>query len=222
MGVVIGEQLGALWRSLLLGAGLALLYDALRALRRRLRCRALLTPALDTLYSLVLLAALAAYAQRVGMGELRLYALLTAALGGTLTFLLLSPLLRPLWDFWADCLAAVLRLLHAPLLCVKKYYGKLHKLAKKHFLFLRRSLIIEDYRHTARHARRAAERKGGAAHGKKGAKDTTHSRTARAAADPSPAAPRRCAPPDAPTEDRRGASGDGLAQHAGRGAAAGE
>ena len=35
MGVDLSAQLGALWRSLLLGAALALLYDGLRALRLR-------------------------------------------------------------------------------------------------------------------------------------------------------------------------------------------
>lgn len=37
MGIEIGAQLDALWRSLFLGAAFALLYDGLRALRLRPR-----------------------------------------------------------------------------------------------------------------------------------------------------------------------------------------
>ena len=39
MGIEIGAQLDALWRSLFLGAAFALLYDGLRALRLRRRTR---------------------------------------------------------------------------------------------------------------------------------------------------------------------------------------
>lgn len=140
MGIEIGAQLDALWRSLFLGAAFALLYDGLRALRLRRRTRRALTDLLDALYCLFLTAALLAFTLRIGQGELRLYMLAFIALGAYLSFALLSPLLRPLWDFWADCLFAFARLLRAPLLLVKKYYGKLHKFAKKLFLFSRRTL----------------------------------------------------------------------------------
>lgn len=43
MGIEIGAQLDALWRSLFLGAAFALLYDGLRALRLRRRTRRALT-----------------------------------------------------------------------------------------------------------------------------------------------------------------------------------
>ena len=125
MGIEIGAQLDALWRSLFLGAAFALLYDGLRALRLRRRTRRALTDLLDALYCLFLAAALLAFTLRIGQGELRLYMLAFIALGAYLSFALLSPLLRPLWDFWADCLFAFARLLRAPLLLVKKYYGKL-------------------------------------------------------------------------------------------------
>ena len=137
MGIEIGAQLDALWRSLFLGAAFALLYDGLRALRLRRRTRRALTDLLDALYCLFLAAALLAFTLRIGQGELRLYMLAFIAFGAYLSFALLSPLLRPLWDFWADCLFAFARLLRAPLLLVKKYYGKLHKFVKKLFLFSR-------------------------------------------------------------------------------------
>ena len=166
MGIEIGAQLDALWRSLFLGAAFALLYDGLRALRLRRRTRRALTDLLDALYCLFLAAALLAFTLRIGQGELRLYMLAFIALGAYLSFALLSPLLRPLWDFWADCLFAFARLLRAPLLLVKKYYGKLHKFAKKLFLFSRRTLIIENYKRSARRSRRAAERRGGVQYGR--------------------------------------------------------
>ena len=150
MGIEIGAQLDALWRSLFLGAAFALLYDGLRALRLRRRTRRALTDLLDALYCLFLAAALLAFTLRIGQGELRLYMLAFIALGAYLSFALLSPLLRPLWDFWADCLFAFARLLRAPLLLVKKYYGKLHKFVKKLFLFSRRTLIIENYKQIGR------------------------------------------------------------------------
>ena len=101
MGIEIGAQLDALWRSLFLGAAFALLYDGLRALRLRRRTRRALTDLLDALYCLFLAAALLAFTLRIGQGELRLYMLAFIALGAYLSFALLSPLLRPLWDFWA-------------------------------------------------------------------------------------------------------------------------
>ena len=161
MGIEIGAQLDALWRSLFLGAAFALLYDGLRALRLRRRTRRALTDLLDALYCLFLAAALLAFTLRIGQGELRLYMLAFIALGAYLSFALLSPLLRPLWDFWADCLFAFARLLRAPLLLVKKYSGKLHKFAKKLFHFSRRTLIIENYKRSARRSPRAAARRGG-------------------------------------------------------------
>ena len=166
MGIEIGPQLDALWRALFLGAAFALLYDGLRALRLRRRTRRALTDLLDALYCLFLAAALLAFTLRIGQGELRLYMLAFIVLGAYLSFALLSPLLRPLWDFWADCLFAFARLLRAPLLLVKKYYGKLHKFAKKLFLFSRRTLIIENYKRSARRSRRAAERRGGVQYGR--------------------------------------------------------
>lgn len=142
MGIEIGAQLDALWRSLFLGAAFALLYDGLRALRLRRRTRRALTDLLDALYCLFLTAALLAFTLRIGQGELRLYMLAFIALGAYLSFALLSPLLRPLWDFWADCLFAFARLLRAPLLLVKKYYGKLHKFGSHSKLNAEKSLTL--------------------------------------------------------------------------------
>ena len=206
MGIEIGAQLDALWRSLFLGAAFALLYDGLRALRLRRRTRRALTDLLDALYCLFLAAALLAFTLRIGQGELRLYMLAFIALGAYLSFALLSPLLRPLWDFWADCLFAFARLLRAPLLLVKKYYGKLYKVAKKLFLFSHRSLIIRDYRRSALRARRRAERKERIRYGKAkgGTKKGVRRRPSQAAAFVAAASRRRSSAPSAREDQQRG------------------
>ena len=73
-------------------------------LRRRKNRR--LTHALDGMYLLAVAPALLWYALRVGEGELRLVMLSAMGLGALLYVLALSPLLRPLWDFWLSAAAA--------------------------------------------------------------------------------------------------------------------
>ena len=205
MGIEIAEQLGVLARALLLGALLSLLYDALRAVRLRRRTHRGLTAALDLLYSLVLLLILLAFMLRVGNGELRLYTLAAIVLGAAAGFALLSPLLRPLWGFWAASLFALLRLLRAPFALLKKYYGKLHKFSKKLFLFSRHALIIENYKRSARRARRRAERKERIryAEAKARAREKVRRRAPEAAAGSASAARRR-APSSLAGQDRSG------------------
>lgn len=135
MGIEIGAQLDALWRALFLGAAFALLYDGLRALRLRRRTRRALTDLLDALYCLFLAAALLAFTLRIGQGELRLYMLAFIALGAYLSFALLSPLLQPLWEFWADCLFGLRPSSARAASAGKKILCKLHNLPKSIFLF---------------------------------------------------------------------------------------
>ena len=109
MGVQISQQLSAFLASILLGLGLGLVYDLLRAFRlaapgRRLGCL------LDGLYAAAVLAAVFYFTLAFGDGELRLYMVLGALGGGVLFFCLFSPLLRPLWSFWRDSLATALGL----------------------------------------------------------------------------------------------------------------
>lgn len=159
MGTDLSAQAFSLLQAILLGAAYALLYDGLRAMRLLRRTHRAFTSLLDALYSLTLAVTLFAFALRVGNGELRLYMFFAILLGAVLSFSLLSPFLRPLWDFWAATLFDLARLLTLPLRTAKKYYGKLHKLAKKLFLFYRHTLIIENYRWSARRARHRAERR---------------------------------------------------------------
>lgn len=165
MGTEIGAQFDALLKSLLLGMGLAMLYDALRAVRLKRRTRRALTDLLDTLYCLALAVISFSFALRIGGGELRLYMLFAAIAGAMISFALFSPFLRPLWSFWADTLFAFLQLLSFPLKMLKNFSNKAHKFSKKLFLFSRNSLIIENYRWAARRARRHYEKREGLSHG---------------------------------------------------------
>ena len=175
MGTAIGEQARALAASALLGAALALLYDLLRALRLRRRGSRALTFALDVFYCAALALSALAFALRLGGGELRLYALVSAACGAWAYAALLAPPLRALWEFWAQTLFALLRLVRLPFRLLRRAERNLHKTAKRLFIFFRRSYIIGSYRRYASRARRAAQRREGLRYGIQGkTKEKTH------------------------------------------------
>ena len=165
MGTVIGEQALTLAAAVLLGAALALLYDLLRALRLRRRGSRALTAVLDTLYVAALAVSGLAFALRLGGGELRLYAIVFGLCGAWAYGALLSPVLRPLWNFWARTLFELLRLARAPFRALARWRRNLHKICKRLFLFYRRSYIIGSYGRYARRARHAAERREGLRYG---------------------------------------------------------
>ena len=161
-------QLQLLVLSILLGAAGATVYDLLRAVRLRRGSARGLTHLLDGAYVTLSALALAAFGVRLGGGEVRIYTLLHAALGAALYFLLAAPLLRPLWDFWADAAAQLLRFSQLPFSLLWRAAKKLCKLAKKLFHFLRRYATIRRYRweYVLIHSR--ADRKGGHFHREKG------------------------------------------------------
>lgn len=94
-------------RSVLLGGALGLLYDLLRALR--VLGGRVWGGVLDSVYC-VLSVSLLFFFIMAGDGELRLFFLAGALGGGVLFFCLLSPVLRPLWDFWLEILLSPVRL----------------------------------------------------------------------------------------------------------------
>ncbi|MBR6738494.1 MAG: spore cortex biosynthesis protein YabQ [Oscillospiraceae bacterium] len=161
MGVEIARQLSDLGKSLLLGVGFALLYDALRSLRLLRRRQRGFTNLLDLIYCVLLAVATVSFTLNVGGGELRLFMIFGALGGAAASFLLLSPLLRGIWALWAGVLAWLWRLFRLPWRAAKNFYGKLHKLSKKAFLFARNLFIIKNYRRFARGARRRSEKKEG-------------------------------------------------------------
>ncbi|MBQ5739083.1 MAG: spore cortex biosynthesis protein YabQ [Oscillospiraceae bacterium] len=166
MGVEIAAQASALARAFLLGTLFALCYDLLRALRVQRKRRRALTDVLDALYVLFLAAALTVFARRIGGGELRLYALFAALAGAAVFFLGLSEALRPLWDFWARLVFALLALLRLPFRAAAAVSYKLHKRQKRLFLFYKKSFIIKNWGRSAAAARRKREREEGRRYGK--------------------------------------------------------
>ena len=97
----VSAQLLLLGQAALLGMLGGVVYDLLRPLRRGRLIH--LTDALFTGGGLVLMVW---FLTAVSRGEARLFLLLGACGGTGLYFLLLAPLLRPLWDFWAAAAAA--------------------------------------------------------------------------------------------------------------------
>jgi len=154
---------------------LGLVYDLLRALRLR-RERRGLTTLLDALYCALLALSAIVFALRVGDGELRLYMLLAALAGAFVYARLCAPLLRPVWTFWAETLYELVHLLCMPLQETEKIYGKLAKLCKRYFLFLKNDIIIHDYRRYAARAYRTSAKKGAEANGGKTEKARRRSR----------------------------------------------
>ena len=131
----VSVQLGQLGAAAALGAAAGLVYDLLRSARLIDRRDRRLTHLLDALFAAALGTGLLWLALVVGDGELRLYMVTAMTAGALLWFALLSPLLRPLWDFWIDALLALCRLLAAPFLFMLRQLKKLATSAKRVFSF---------------------------------------------------------------------------------------
>lgn len=132
MGTVVSEQLRAYLTAAALGAAAEAIYDLLRLVRLRRRRNRRLTHGLDAAFLLLVAPALLWYALRVGQGELRLIMLTAMGLGAAVYLLALSPLMRPLWDFWLSTAASTGRLLWLP---VKKFTAAGKSQAKNAVLF---------------------------------------------------------------------------------------
>ena len=128
----ISDQLVSFLRAALLGLMAGVVYDLLRAARLRRRRSRALTHILDAVYVLSALLVLFLFTLRQGQGELRLYMLLAMVLGLSFYFLLLGSIFRPLWAFWVDVLASLLKFLWKPagflLCCGKKFQIYIKKL----------------------------------------------------------------------------------------------
>ena len=163
VGTVVSEQLRAYLTAAALGAAAGAVYDLLRLVRLRRRRDRRLTHGLDAAFLLLVAPALLWYALRVGQGELRLIMLTAMGLGAAVYLLALSPLMRPLWDFWLSAAASTGRLLWWP---VKKITAA----AKKVFIFCRKCVMIRKKRAAEKEAERHAE----SADARKEAPDKSH------------------------------------------------
>ena len=130
MGIDLWGQALTFLGALGLGAGLGLVYDLFRLLRRRVRLP-LLGPVLDLLFWVVVTAGLFLYAISAGGGELRIYMALALFLGAAAYFLLLSRPVRFFSERMADAAALLWRLAVSPLVLLGRQGKKIEKTAKK-------------------------------------------------------------------------------------------
>lgn len=141
----VQAQLVSFAQAALLGLLGGCLYDLLRAVRLHRRSRTV-THITDALYTAVMLLMLWMFALRLGGGELRLYMLAAAALGFALYFLLLSPLLLPLWKFWVRAAAEFSAVLWKPAAWSMELVKKVEISIKKLFYFWRKYATIKKYK----------------------------------------------------------------------------
>ena len=146
MEIFIQQQLAELGEAALLGIICGTLYDLLRPVRVRHRHSKALTHAVDALFVLMVLLGVFLFALRIGKGEFRLFMLFGFVGGIAIYYLLLSELLRPLWDFWADAAEKFLSLLWKPLAIIGGVAKKTGLFTKKYFHFLRKYATIKRYR----------------------------------------------------------------------------
>lgn len=132
MAIVISTQLLAFLQSVLLGFGLGLLYDLLRALRLRVRRITVLS---DGFYCFVSGWCVFLFVLRHNNGQLRGF-LLLGLLGGLIVFFCgCSVFLRPIWDFWTDVFAGLLHFFLLPTQCFWNFCKKTALHIKNLFYF---------------------------------------------------------------------------------------
>lgn len=146
MEIYIRQQLLDLGAAMLLGIVCGTVYDLLRPVRVRHRSNKPLTHVVDGIFVLIALLGVFLFALRIGQGEFRLFMLFGFVGGIVVYYLLLSAMLRPLWDFWAETVAKFLALLWKPFAFVGNVGKKVGQSAKKYFHFLRKYATIKRYK----------------------------------------------------------------------------
>ena len=153
----VSWQLLVFAQSVLLGLSIGVLYDLLRPFRRRFPR---LTAALDSVYCLAVGLAAVLFVLRRSQGEVRGYYLLGAIGGAVLYFCGFSGFLRPVWDFWAESLVALVRLAAIPLRLCRELCKKIILRGKNLFYFARKCYTIRNT------GSKGTFSKGGRRHGK--------------------------------------------------------
>ncbi len=137
MTLPVQAQFVLVLQSVLLGAGLALFYDTLRAVRLYYRLGRAKTALCDTVFCLVMLAAVFEFAIALAAAQTRYYVLAGAAAGAWIYFALLGSAVRAGWFAVlaaADTLRRWLKKGNAKLhglLCRAANHEKITDLAKK-------------------------------------------------------------------------------------------
>lgn len=134
MELYIRLQLQTILSAIALGAAAGLVYDLLRSVRIRCREKAV-TYLTDSAYVLALGWALLRFALSIGQGELRLYVLPCALLGGIMYWHFLTPILRPLWQFWWGVAAQFFRWILIPVSFIQVFFKIIQVKIKKIIYF---------------------------------------------------------------------------------------
>lgn len=108
----------------LLGLGLCVLYDALRALRQLVPA---CTGAADVLFALSLGASFLLFALTAGEGQFRLYVFLAVGLAASLYFLVFGPVVVRLFRAAFSLIGKFVQILFAPLCFFLKILKKIFK-----------------------------------------------------------------------------------------------
>lgn len=90
MGISIAQQTTVFLYSVLFGAGISILYDFFRVIRKRIRHLNFVVMIEDVLFWLLAAAALFVFVYNMNSGELRAFLIIGAAIGGFLYFAILS------------------------------------------------------------------------------------------------------------------------------------
>ena len=171
MEIYIGQQLADLGCAMLLGIVCGTVYDLLRPIRLQRKNSKTLTHAVDVLYILLVLLDVFLFALRIGNGDFRLFMLFGFIGGIVLYYLLLSKLLRPLWNFWAEAVARFFALLWKPFALMGDLAKKVGGILKKYFHFLRKYATIKRYRWEFSHLHSSIYGMGGRSNHEKKRKD---------------------------------------------------
>ncbi len=143
MGEVTTAQGIALLEGLFLGVLLATLYDMTRVVRARLKLP-LLGYCLDLVFWLLFTVLVFLWAQLTWNGYIRLYALLSIALGASLYFMTFTRITLWLGFLLADFIHFLLKILYLPIAAVVALEKKIKKFAKNLFLFWQKWYRIDS------------------------------------------------------------------------------
>ena len=146
MEIPVSQQALTFAQGTLLGLGLCVCYDALRALRRR--CPRGTLPA-DVLFGLLLAAAFLLFALTYGGGQFRLYLFLAVGLTAILYFLTLSPAVVRLFQALFSLLGRFVQVILTPARFFLKFLKKILKtlFARCRKWFTMTCKHISDWKH---------------------------------------------------------------------------
>lgn len=159
MGFEHMQQVAAFCGAASVGLVTGVMYDVMRALRRRVRQRAV-SELLDLLFWVLATAALFYFVVVLGGGELRIFMVLAALLGAVVYFKFCSALVLELVQQGVDGAIGLVRICLLPLGQMKKIVKRMARFAKKLFLSWEKWCIIKVIPEGARFRARKGKQSG--------------------------------------------------------------